>query len=103
MTFTMLIVVVGWGYLLDLTVKNAAREVGVLKVVGSPLRMFCWVPIVAMAGILFPRIFFPRDLVLALKQRENGGQWFSYIRLGSLFYLVLLFGIPICLAVSGYR
>jgi hypothetical protein len=101
MPIVLLIVVIGWGFILDQTVKSAAREVSIALAPGSGVRMFCWIPIVAVVGMAFPGIFFPGGIVFALKAHGSKTRWFSYVRLGCLGYLMLLFGLPIALAVAA--
>ena len=104
MTIYMVAVVLGWGFLLNCLVKQARFEVGIQKAVSSSSSVavfMCWIPIISMIGICFPRLFLGNDLVRKLREQGNQGRWFNRIRMGACAYLVLLFGIPILFVLAA--
>jgi hypothetical protein len=100
MTALMIALVLGWGFALDRMIRAARQEIGLAKAPTGGLVMFCWIPIVSVAGIFAPQIFVGRDTAQRLRKSDTSGRWLNYIRLASLGYLVLLIGIPVAFAFA---
>ena len=96
----MIVVITGWGILLDRLVKLARRAVGDASATGvlNPAVTFCWVPLVTFAGVCYPQVFLGRDVVQKLA-RASEARWAIYIRMGGLGYLLLIFTIPLLFAI----
>lgn len=102
MTVLLFAVVIGWSVLLTRLVKLARADAEMASSPSSVWVMFCWVPIVSIAGILFPGLFLGKGVTRKLTDSDKS-RWTGYIRLGCVGYLVLLFGGSVLLAASGIR
>lgn len=91
----LLVVVFGWAIVLDRIVNNAAKEVGVQASYSRGLRIWCFVPVLTLTAIAFPRIFFPGSVASELKARRVQSRWYNYVRFSAAAYLALLFVLPV--------
>ena len=103
MTVVIFAVVFGWVFVLEQIVKAARVEAGMDK---SAARHETWVwasfiPIIAMAGFCFPRVFLGKELAWKLKERGIKRRWFNRIRIGVVACLTLLIRVPLVLVMAG--
>ena len=98
-------IVIGWGLILDHMIKTARVEAGLFddKVSYSTLRWASFIPIIAITGFCFPRIFLGSELVCKLREQGLQRRWFSRIRMAVVSYLILLIGVPVTLVLAGFR